>query len=140
MNRILITENDMLSSLAFWAISQCPTHIPRKFEIVLKTFKEEIRKKFDDYDKDFYYYDFDSQIEIEKWLYETLFKIEEFKQWNLSENEFNNGISIDNPNRKNMALESSYDVIDPKDNFIDLNALVRNMSKHLVEISESFKI
>lgn len=138
MNNILVTENDILSSLAFWSISQC-ANMPRKLEKVLEKFKLEIRKSFDNYNNDFYYYDFTSQIEIKKWLSITLFKIQEFNEWSLSDNEYNNGISIENINRQHQ-LKNSYDIIDSKDNFIDLNELIDNMSKHIIEISESFKI
>jgi hypothetical protein len=127
-----VTISNVLASIAFCGVNQSPVNYPRKLDIVLKKMEEIIMNTFDCPFNDFYIKNFEDEESLRKWLYETLFKIPEFQEWNLSENEYKNGVSVDNENRPQFNFISRETKINKDNDFIDLDACIGNIVRMLL--------
>jgi hypothetical protein len=138
-DRVLIfNEKDLLSSLAFWSVKQSPSGIPRNLEIVLDKYKDHIKPYFDKLNKeDLGFIEMDLKT-LKKFIRGNLITIKEFQEWNLSELELKNGISIDDEGRGEFCNQyiTAFDEPDIMYDFIDLDALVRNVSYTIYDENE----
>lgn len=118
MNKFLVSKRDVLSNVAKWAVAQSPYHRPDNLEIVLDKLNEVLGKWTDDLGYKSLTYN-----EIKELLKENLFKIPEFTLWN----ERKNG------NQCEYQFISRYSSdVDPDNDFIDLDALIRNVANEIV--------
>ena len=125
---LLISKNDILGNVAKWSIRQSPFDIPPNLEIVLDKLNDHISiyfEKLEDSDLGFISMNFN---ELKNFINGNLITIKEFKNWNLSEMEKRIGIDIDD-NRGDYCnqIVSIYSDVDPIYDFIDLDALIRNV-------------
>lgn len=111
----VISKKALLGNIANWSVQQSPYHRPENLEIVLDSFDYEIREK-----KDYFHASYDELIRI---LDVGLKKIPEFLKWN----ERKNG------NQNEYKFVSRYSTNEnPDDDFIDLDALIRNVANSIV--------
>lgn len=66
-----------------------------------------------------------------------LMQIDEFRELNLSQNEYVRGIKVDDPNRGPIQFISAHDVPPSYDAFVDLDACIRNIAN--IIINENFQ-
>ena len=59
-----------------------------------------------------------------------LMPIDKFRDLNLSPREYKQGIGVDDPNRPKFQFVSAFDSIPDDDNFVDLDACIRNIFAH----------
>ena len=131
-NTILVTERNLLFAIGGQLFDQAPNRQPRKVEIIMQKVRDAFRA--DDKchnDNEFY-----SMRLPEKGVYQfikdTLFAIPEFQELNLSQIEYENGVSVDDENRGKYSFVTRYDKYDSdswKSDFIDLDAFVRNAER-----------
>lgn len=124
-NTILVTERNLLFAIGGQLFDQAPNRQPRKVEIIMQKVRDAFRA--DDKchnDNEFY-----SMRLPEKGVYQfikdTLFAIPEFQELNLSQIEYENGVSVDDENRGKYSFVTRYDKYDSdswKSDFIDLDA------------------
>ena len=113
----LVSKNDILSGVAKWAVAQSPYHRPDNLEIVL----DKLNINLISYFKDEIYLEL-SYREINNFIKLYTFSIEEFMQWN----ERKNG------REGHLGFSSRYDRPMPDDDFIDLDALIRNIANDII--------
>ena len=102
------SKREILGEIARWAVRQSPYHRPDNLEVVLDKMNELIKDIVD-------YPEVDEQIL--KVLISRLKQIPEFVAWN----ERKNG------NQSAYAFVDRYSEIEPDNDFIDLDALIRNV-------------
>lgn len=98
---------------------------------------EEIKFPKMRFDKNPYLYM--DEEEFKRWVDETLKSIPEFRNLNLTYNESQEGIDVNDPNRPMIVISTIYDVDTEdgwKDDFIDLDAAIQNIC---YEISQIYK-
>lgn len=139
-NKMLFTINEMLAGLAHWAVRQDPYMCPPELNEVLLAWDDQIRPDFvkfipkDEPRLQMGEFTFDELKE----LISRLHRIPEFKDWNLSRNERERGIKVDDPSRAPFAFTSRYGGGPTPDNdFIDLDALTQNLVRFLWHQAES---
>ena len=117
-NSFLVSKRNVLSEVAKWAVAQSPYHRPDNLEVVLDKLDKEVGEWKDNLG--FKYFNYKELLDC---LKEWLFQIPEFKLWN---------------ERKN-GNQSEYKFIDryskednPDDDFIDLEALIRNVANSII--------
>lgn len=115
--KILTTLNTMCGHLAMWAVRQSPYGCPDNLEIVVRNFRELARPRASDEAGDTTFFEFQSHPELEDLLREVLTQIPEFEAWN--EPRSGHGAQF--------LHTSRYDNPKADDDFIDLDALFRNM-------------
>ncbi len=120
--KIIITSNSVMGALAKWAVRQSPYHRPENLEIVLDKFYALIKGELDDTPSK-YIKKFDSWKELYVWLESRLKSIPEFLLWN----ERKNG------NQAPYGFSSRYDSPEPDNDFIDLDALIRNIANESID-------
>lgn len=137
--KILLTESNVLGMVGFWAYNQCPNHAPRKIETVMNKLKSAIEKDFVlplTSDKTFYIKEIEQDL-VYEYIYKLLTTIPEFKEWNLSQTEYDNGIKVDDERRPLYGFTSAFDIRDEnywKNNFVDLDAFINNVVRGLFEL------
>jgi hypothetical protein len=117
MSKIYVTKSVLLGTFAKYAVQQSPYHRPDNLEIVLDKLNEAISPAFDK--ADLGVGKFSDHVSLEAFLSRFLAKIPEYVAWN------------DRKNGNDTAYQftSRYDKGDDPDNdFIDLNALERNVA------------
>ena len=128
--KVCLSERDLMGAIGFWAYSQCPYRLPRKIEIVMEKVKAKIREQFVNMNEWYY-------IEIEPskvygLVNDLLFSIPEWQEWNLTLNEYEKGIKVDDEIRPQFGFTSAYDKETGdswKNDFVDLDAFVRNVCR-----------
>ena len=115
----LVSKKYILSEVAKWAVKQSPYHRPDNLEVVLDKLNEQIGK----WSAENMGYEKFTYNKLRDYLNRELKKIPEFLLWN---------------ERKN-GNQSEYKFIDryskddnPDDDFIDLDALIRNVTNSIV--------
>jgi hypothetical protein len=111
----------------------CKAHptIPRKIESLFEKLTALCRAEFQKSGKDFYLKEFEYS-EIRPWLREHILPIEEIKLLNLSVYEEKKGINVDDDNRGGFVVTDRHTTIKEEHDFIDLEALVQNVSNDLI--------
>lgn len=130
---VLLSERHLMFVLAGQLYSQAPNHKPRKADVILDKVQKEFRKDclVDNGD---WYYKYIEENKLYEYLYNMLFAIPEFEELNLSQIEFENGVKVHDENRAKFSFTSAYDVGTEdswKDDFVDLDAFMRNMEMEL---------
>ena len=132
---ISISERDLMFTIAGQLYNQAPNRQPRKADIIMQKFRDAFREIAVNCIEDY-----SLHIEHEKvydWLHDTLFDIPEFCELNLSQVEYEKGISVDDENRAKYGITTAYDICDSeswKNDFIDLDAFIRNIHRKLLKI------
>ena len=135
MKMINVTEIDLLGSIGFWAIYQSPKNKPMDLNIVIDKVKAVTNDTFNTI-IDMKYKEFEDRAELYNWLDTTLKGIDEVNQWNLSEIELKNNVKFDDSDRGSFIFTSAYDTIKTEHNFIDIDALIQNITYMLVKLSQ----
>lgn len=108
---LVISRNRVLGELASWAVQQSPYPVPENIELALQSFFV-IWPHSEDYTE------FRDMTALELTIKDTIVKVPEIMAWN----ERRNGNS--NP----WQFVSRYSQPDPDNDFIDLDALARNIA------------
>lgn len=120
---LFVTKSELIGTVAKYAVQQSPYHRPDNLELVLDKFNELISPPFDK--ADLGVGEFSDRVSLEAFVARHLRKIPEYEAWNDCKN------GSDAP----MKFISRYDTnTNPDDDFIDLEALERNVA---VEIERS---
>lgn len=114
----LVSKRDILSEVAHWAVAQSPYHRPYNLEIVL----DKLNTLLGEWKENLGYRKM-TYPDIKEYLKTILFQIPEFMLWN----ERKNG------NKSEFQFVSRYSKdIDPDNDFIDLDALIRNVANSII--------
>ncbi|QVK17751.1 hypothetical protein KHQ81_13000 [Mycoplasmatota bacterium] len=129
---ICLSERNLMFAIAGQLYDQAPNRQPRKADVIMKKVKEAFRKIAYN-SNEFYTCEVDSK-KLNEFIHNLLFSIDEFRELNLSQTEFDAGVKVDDPNRGKYKFTSRYDVETPdswKTDFIDLDAFERNVLGNL---------
>lgn len=134
----IISVPDIMASVSANLYYMAPKNSPRNIETIMNKFYNELMNDSDirylNSSKDFLYFDLSIDEMADK-IENTLYNIQEFRDLNLSQNEIDAGITVDDPNRPKYNFISAYDSRDEnywKDDFIDLNAASNNIKRDLL--------
>lgn len=135
---IRISERDLMFVVGGQLFDHAPNRQPRKAEIIMQKIRDAFRSEAYN-DNEFY----TASVELDSlysWMKDKLFSIPEFQELNLTQKEYENGISVDDESRPKFCFTSRYDVYDSeswKSDFIDLDAFVQNAHRRLLNIMET---
>lgn len=118
--QFLVSKRNILSEVARWATAQSPYHRPDNLEVVLDTLSDTL-ENFGNGKAG--YEDF-SYEDLKQFLGDILKAIPEFNLWN----ERKNG----NKSEYKFVSRYSNEESNPDDDFIDLDALIRNVANSIV--------
>jgi hypothetical protein len=120
--KFVFSKRNIFGEVANWAVRQSPYHRPDNLEIVL----DELNKKISDIDE----YPTMTYREIEKLLDKNLKSIPEFLLWNERKNG-RQGMGFSAAGHHDDGSVTFYNA-KADDDFIDLDALIRNVTNSIV--------
>jgi hypothetical protein len=135
---ISISERSLMFCIAGQLYDQAPARLPRKADTIMQKVREKIRSEFFN-DNEYYSLRIGSD-DLYKYVEKLLKDIPEFRDLNLTQIEFENGISVDDENRPKYHFTSRYDIETSeswKTDFIDLDAFIRNVVNRIWLIQEA---
>lgn len=132
--KILLSERDLIYVIAGQLYEQAPNRQPRNAEKVIFDVRDKFRSEAEKID-DFYFMRIE-QTEVYKYIDDMLKGIKEFVDLNLSQNEYEQGIDVEDDNRPKFMFTSMYSTIDWKDDFIDLDAFVNNVVRKILKMAK----
>jgi hypothetical protein len=121
---LCVSERDVIASISGQAYAQAPNRLPRKIETVMAKVVEKFRANSCKSD-DFYFYELEPD-KVHDFFKNLLWDIPEFQEWNLSQVEYEKGITVDDESRGKFAFVDRYHSIPWMHDFIDLDAYVGN--------------
>lgn len=135
---IKISERDLMFVVGGQLFDQAPNRQPRKAEIIMQKLRDVFRSEA--YNNNEYYTVTIETDNLYNWLKDKLFSIPEFRELNLTQEEYEKGVSVDDERRPKFAFTSRYDVYDSESwrkDFIDLDAFVQNVHRRLTNIIDT---
>lgn len=137
-----ICDYEFAKETAGWLYYLAPRNCPRNADVIMKKAMDAFRSKaeknwFGRYEwiitEDEIYHEVDA-----------IFKaIPEFVELNLSENEIERGVNVDDEDRRRFSFHSGYDVETEesvRDDFVDLDAFVQNVVCSLYKVTSNGNI
>lgn len=133
-----LNERTLVMAIGGQLFAQAPNKEPRKAEIIMKKVRDTFREKAHN-DNEYYTLKI-SEEELYKYIENLLMGIDEFKDLNLSYIEYQNKVSVDDPSRSKYSFVTAFDKEDSeswKDDFIDLDAFIRNVYNNIYMIIDN---
>jgi hypothetical protein len=103
-----------------------PNHNPRGISEIREAIISGFMDGCKQLGEDFFYHEV-ALKDLYKFISDILMPIEKFRELNLSQREFDNGIKIDDENRAEFVFTDRYTTIPKYDSFIDLDACIQNI-------------
>ena len=135
---IRVSERDLMFVVGGQLFDQAPNRYPRKVETIMQKLRDVFRSEA--YNDNEYYTVTIEPDNLYDWLKDKLFSIPEFQELNLTQEEYEKGVSVDDEGRPEFTFTTRYDVYDSESwrkDFIDLDAFVRNAYNRLFIVMES---
>ena len=110
-----------LGTIYYLAPYHKPRHIDEIVDSIIENFKAEAECSLR-----LYYHDVELK-DLYGFISDILMPIDRFRELNLSQREYDNGIGVDDENRQEFVFTSMYTDIPDYDNFIDLDACIQNI-------------
>lgn len=132
---ILICKQELVGHIAMWLYRLAPKNQPRKADVIMKHVNSHIDSVFDipfKHNPEYKKRDFEDINDLYRFVDELMKNIKEFRELNLTWQEYEAGIDVDSPDReKGIVFTSMYDVRSSEDwytkDFIDLDAFVQDV-------------
>lgn len=124
-----IHEDELLCAIAGQLYEQAPNNAPRNADIIMTRVKDKFREVAY-LNKNFNSYSLLVSVEnngLHTYIRSLMHAIPEFVDLNLSQYEYEDGVKVDDPNRKKYMITDRYSVVPWKNDFIDLEAFVQNV-------------
>lgn len=119
-------KSEIIATVMQWGIQQNPftDRLPRKSDVIMQKLNSFFPNVI---------------VEVEdicSFVSGLIDNVPEIREWNLSQFEYEHHVTVDDPNRAPYAFTSSYTTIKPEHDFIDLDALKRNVTRSLRQVQE----
>lgn len=129
-----ITVSDFVKGFVGCMYEFAPRYLPRKADTIIWKFSQALLNRPDTVHvgNDEFFGIVKTNCKtvygLEKFLKGILMAIPEFQELNLSENEYEKGVKVDDEDRAKFAFVDRYSTIPWRNDFIDLDALIGNAS------------
>lgn len=134
---ICISERNFMYVVAGQLYDQAPNRQPRKADEIMRGVQFNFRNDARCNNENEWYFINVEKNKICEFIQSMLMSISAFQELNLTQNEFESGISVDDENRGGFKLTSRYDKNSAdswRDDFIDLDAFIQNVNRRLIDI------
>ncbi len=117
---MVILKTDFIAEVVKWGIKQnaFKGELPRQTEIIV----EKLNKLLPE---------FIETNDMRTFTSATIEQVPEIRDWNLSQVEYQNGVKVDDEKRDGFVFVSRYGQPQPEHDFIDIDALKRNIAVSL---------
>lgn len=129
---VCVSERILMFVIAGQLYDQAPNRQPRNADEIMRKVKENFRNNPLCVNDNEYFTIRVENDKVYKFFEDILFSIPEFRDLNLTQIEYENGVQVDDENRGKYHFISRYDVYDSeswKSDFIDLDAFIQNVTR-----------
>lgn len=130
-----IYYKDLCQAVSGVLYRMAPGNSPRKIETIMCKLKHEFERHEHSY-RDYEMLVTVTSIDLVKFIHGLLFKIPEFTELNLSQREYYEGVSVNDENRPQYMFTDAFSNVKEEDDFVDLDAAIRNIANELVRIQD----
>ena len=130
---LFLSEREFLFAVGGQLFDQAPNRQPRNAEKIMEQARDAFRERAHK-DRDFYSVRVAGGIE--KFVKTILLGISEFEDLNLSQNEFEKGVKVDDEKRSPYMFTDRYSSIPWRNDFIDLDAFTRNVANKIYMLKD----
>lgn len=126
---MIINGSNLIGIVAYQAYYLAPKHKPRKIEVIMDKVYEYIKENFDEpiqWDNTFRTKEVEDK-DVYGFIKNMLFSIQEFKELNLTQNEYDRGGTESGCLAKFISRYTVIKEENWKDDFIDIDAFVQNV-------------
>lgn len=124
--KICVSLNDFIKYAVGEIYYLAPYHKPRFIEEITDEILANFKKNCQQIGNDFYYHEV-ALKDLKQFISDILMPIDKFRDLNLSQREYEQGVSVDDENRGKFQFVDRYTSIPDYDNFIDLDACIQNI-------------
>lgn len=124
--KICVSLSDFIDYTVGVIYYLAPNHKPRFIYETVDKIIERFKVNCLTVGKDFFYHEIELK-DLYKFIKDILMPIETFRALNLSQNEYEKGISVDDKGRPEFCFISRYSWVSKDDDFVDLDACIQNI-------------
>lgn len=125
--KIWVTAHSFKGAFAYWLYYMCPSH-PRKFNTIMTKLMEIIDRTFDEGSIHTKMISI-AYKDVHLWIETVVKSIPEILELNLTASEYNAGVTLETrKNPDSIVITSRYTVIPEDEDFVDIDALIRNIT------------
>lgn len=138
---MIISLNEFVRITVGWIYCLAPYNKPRFVEEIVGEVNNRFKENSQQIGNDFFFYEVDKK-DVQKFVEDMLMPIKKFRELNLSKKEYEAGIDVDSDSRTGIAFVTAFSEIPEEDNFVDLDACIRNITNELLrnEILKELKV
>ena len=135
VTKYIVTDRQLVANVVYEATrAYTLPRLPRNAEIIVEKVREVYHREFKrpHDNSEFHIRTFETYGELVNWIKEHIMTIPEIQDLNLTDSEVERGLTVDDVKDKFVFTSRYSDDPDPKDDFIDLGALARNLTHSLM--------
>lgn len=123
---VCVSLNEFIRITMGEIFSIAPGHKPRFINEIRDKVVEGFKLNCHQVGSDFFYHDIQLK-DLYKFISDILMSIGKFRELNLSQREFDNGVDVDDERRNQFVFTDRYSSIPEYDDFVDLDACIQNI-------------
>ena len=141
-NGFLLSGRDLLTGVCGTCIDAYLMDLwPRNLEVIFHRVAEVYKQNFEEQLPNFYVRHFTDAAELDDFVGQHIMSIPEIIDLNLSQDEVDRGISVNDENRDKYSFVDRYTPIEPANEaFVDLGALQRNIVRAIMQSQVSLSM
>ena len=134
LDSFFVNGSSLVANVIYEAI-KCRTYpvLPRHIDSIVTWVTDIYENEFERITDTFYLKEFKTYHDLQKWLELYIKPIPAIQDLNLSQKEYDDDISVDDPDRPKYVFTSAFSkAIALKDDFVDLDAFIGNLTQDLI--------
>lgn len=123
---ICVSLNEFIRVTTGIIYELAPYHKPRFIDEIVDEIISRFKENCKSIGSDFFYHEVELK-DLYKFIKNILMPIDKFRDLNLSPIEYEQGVTVDDPDRPKFQFVSAFDNIREDNNFVDLDACIQNI-------------
>ena len=124
--KICVSLNEFMRISVGWIYCLAPDHKPRFIDEISDGIITNFKTNCKSIGNDFFYHEIELK-DLCKFIENILMPIDKFRELNLSQNEYEKGVKVDDEDRPMFQFISAFSEIPEKDKFVDLDACINDI-------------
>ena len=124
--KICVSLDEFMRISVGWIYCLAPNHKPRFIDEISDGITTNFKNNCKSIGNDFFYHEIELK-DLYKFIKNILMPIDKFRELNLSQNEYEKGVKVDDEDRPKVQFISAFSTIPEKDNFVDLDACIQDI-------------
>ena len=123
---ICVSLEEFIRITTGWIYELAPYHKPRFIDEIVDEIIKRFKADCKSIGTDFFYHEVELK-DLYKFIENILMPIDKFRDLNLTQKEYEQGVGVDDPNRPEFHFVSAFDSVPDDDKFVDLDACIQDI-------------